>query len=49
MEDFFGALARLRPSVSDEEMKHYERVQGEFRGVSMGTDGRVSMDIRGGS
>lgn len=34
-EDFAVALERLRPSVSDEEMRHYERVQGEFRGSTM--------------
>ena len=30
-EDFAAALARLRPSVSEDEMRHYERVQRGFR------------------
>lgn len=37
LDDFLGSLGRLRPSVSDEEMRHYERVQGEFRGMSLGS------------
>jgi hypothetical protein len=30
-EDFEAALGRLRPSVSEDEMRHYERVQRGFR------------------
>lgn len=30
-EDFTAALGRLRPSVSEDEMRHYERVQRGFR------------------
>lgn len=35
-EDFSGALTRLIPSVSADEMEHYRRVQGEFKGYEIG-------------
>ncbi|WWD19508.1 hypothetical protein CI109_103969 [Kwoniella shandongensis] len=35
-EDFEEALKKLVPSVSQEEMKHYERVQKEFQGFGIG-------------
>jgi peroxin-6 len=34
-EDFVEALRRLVPSVSQQEMQHYERVQGEFKGFEI--------------
>ena len=35
-EDFVGALRAMKPSVSESEMKHYERVQQEFKGFNIG-------------
>jgi peroxin-6 len=35
-EDFLGALEKLVPSVSADEMAHYERVQGQFKGYEIG-------------
>ncbi|WVR00352.1 hypothetical protein IAU59_007495 [Kwoniella sp. CBS 9459] len=34
--DFEGALGRLKPSVSEDEMRGYEAVQREFRGYEIG-------------
>jgi peroxin-6 len=34
-EDFVKALEGMKPSVSESEMKHYERVQQEFKGFSI--------------
>lgn len=34
--DFDAALAGLKPSVSQTEMGHYERVQRDFKGLSLG-------------
>ncbi|WVF73189.1 hypothetical protein IAT40_008008 [Kwoniella sp. CBS 6097] len=34
--DFEGALGRLKPSVSEDEMRGYEAVQKEFRGFEIG-------------
>ncbi|OCF40790.1 hypothetical protein I317_05402 [Kwoniella heveanensis CBS 569] len=36
ISDFEGALGRLKPSVSEDEMKGYEAVQREFRGFEIG-------------
>lgn len=35
-QDFEEALIKLVPSVSEEELKHYERVQKEFQGYAIG-------------
>lgn len=35
-DDFVEALKAMKPSVSESEMKHYERVQQEFKGFSIG-------------
>nr|XP_019010198.1 uncharacterized protein I206_04666 [Kwoniella pini CBS 10737]OCF48979.1 hypothetical protein I206_04666 [Kwoniella pini CBS 10737] len=35
-EDFEIALKKLKPSVSEEELKHYERVQREFKNYNIG-------------
>ncbi|WVR07789.1 hypothetical protein IAU60_004832 [Kwoniella sp. DSM 27419] len=43
-EDFEQALERLVPSVSGEEMAHYERVQREFKGFSIGNKGDDDRD-----
>lgn len=37
-QDFLHALERLQPSVSQDEMSHYRRVQEEFKGFSIGGD-----------
>ncbi|WVQ84914.1 hypothetical protein IAT38_007077 [Cryptococcus sp. DSM 104549] len=37
-EDFEEALKRLVPSVSQEELGHYERVQKEFQGFAIGKE-----------
>jgi peroxin-6 len=34
--DFVAALKGMKPSVSESEMKHYERVQHEFKGYNIG-------------
>ena len=41
MADFEEGLKRLVPSVSAQQMVHYERVQKEFKGYAIGSDGRV--------
>ena len=35
--DFEDALEKLVPSVSQNEMEHYERVQREFKGYAIGS------------
>lgn len=35
-EDFVDALKAMKPSVSESEMKHYERVQQDFKGFNIG-------------
>lgn len=35
-EDFMESLEKLVPSVSREEMEHYKRVQGQFKGFEIG-------------
>ncbi|RXK37810.1 hypothetical protein M231_04900 [Tremella mesenterica] len=35
-DDFWHALEGLVPSVSEGEMEHYQRVQGEFQGYAIG-------------
>jgi len=37
-EDFLEALQKMKPSVSESEMKHYERVQQDFKGFAIGAD-----------
>ena len=41
-EDFEDALGRLVPSVSQDEMRHYEWVQREFKGYAINGDGHAS-------
>nr|XP_018260747.1 uncharacterized protein I303_06463 [Kwoniella dejecticola CBS 10117]OBR82905.1 hypothetical protein I303_06463 [Kwoniella dejecticola CBS 10117] len=35
-EDFEKALEKLKPSVSEDELRHYERVQREFKNYNIG-------------
>lgn len=35
-DDFIDALSAMKPSVSESEMRHYERVQQEFKGYNIG-------------
>jgi peroxin-6 len=37
-EDFVAALGAMKPSVSESEMKHYERVQQDFKGFDIGAN-----------
>ena len=37
-EDFLDALKGMKPSVSESEMKHYERVQQDFKGFNIGVN-----------
>jgi len=37
-EDFLEALQGMKPSVSESEMKHYERVQQDFKGFDIGAN-----------
>ncbi|WRT70350.1 uncharacterized protein IL334_007348 [Kwoniella shivajii] len=43
-EDFINALNKLIPSVSKHEMEHYERVQQEFKGFSIGKSAEPTAD-----
>jgi peroxin-6 len=37
-EDFMEALQGMKPSVSESEMKHYEKVQQDFKGFDIGAN-----------
>jgi peroxin-6 len=37
-EDFLEALRGMKPSVSESEMKQYERVQQDFKGFDLGAN-----------
>ena len=39
-DDFMHALGRIAPSVSADEMRHYERVQRDFKGYALASNGR---------
>jgi peroxin-6 len=49
-EDFLAALSELTPSVSQEEMKHYDKVQQVFASETLNSKGKkkeVQVDGKG--